>query len=203
MKIKRFDTQQITLAAILTAIVVVLQLIANFVQPVPGVSITFVLVPVIIGAALLGVWAGAWLGFIFGAVVLIGGASVFLAISWPGTVITVLVKGCCAGLAAGLTYRLLERFNQYLAVFAAAIVCPVVNTGLFLVGCRVFFWNTIKEWGNAAGFKNPFVYMILGLAGINFLIELGINMLLAPTILRIINLRKQKKNRNHVGFLLP
>ena len=195
MKIKRFDTQQITLAAILTAIVVVLQLIANFVQPVPGVSITFVLVPVIIGAALLGVWAGAWLGFIFGAVVLIGGASVFLAISWPGTVITVLVKGCCAGLAAGLTYRLLERFNQYLAVFAAAIVCPVVNTGLFLVGCRVFFWNTIKEWGNAAGFKNPFVYMILGLAGINFLIELGINMLLAPTILRIINLRKQKKNR--------
>lgn len=195
MKTKRFDTQQITLAAILTAIVVVLQLIANFVQPVPGVSITFVLVPVIIGAALLGVWAGAWLGFIFGAVVLIGGASVFLAISWPGTVITVLVKGCCAGLAAGLIYRLLERFNQYLAVFAAAIVCPVVNTGLFLVGCRVFFWNTIKEWGNAAGFKNPFAYMILGLAGINFLIELGINMLLAPTILRIINLRKQKKNR--------
>lgn len=194
MKTKRFNTQQITLAAILTAIVVVLQLIANFVQPVPGVSITFVLVPVIIGAALLGVWAGAWLGLIFGAVVLIGGASYFLAISWPGTVFTVLVKGCCAGLAAGLTYRLLERINQYFAVFAAAFVCPIVNTGLFLVGCRLFFWETIKEWGIAAGFKNPFAYMILGLAGINFLIELGINLLLAPTILRIINLRKQKKN---------
>ncbi len=194
MKTKRFDTRQITLAAILTAIVVVLQLIANYVQPVPGVSITFVLVPVIIGAALLGVWVGAWLGFIFGAVVLIGGASVFLAISWPGTVITVLVKGCCAGLAAGLTYRLLERFNQYLAVFAAAIICPVVNTGLFLVGCRLFFWETIQSWGAAAGYENTFAFMILGLAGVNFLIELGINMLLAPTILRIINLRKQKKN---------
>ena len=187
MNRNQIQTRQIALAALLTAIVVVLQIIANFVQPVPGVSITFVLVPVVIGAALLGEWAGAWLGFVFGVVVLVsGGATAFLAIHPAGTIITVLVKGCCAGLAAGLTYKLLEKYNPYLAVFAASFVCPVVNTGLFFVGCRLFFWETIQKWGVEAGFENTFVFMILGLAGVNFLIELAINMLLAPTILRLI-----------------
>lgn len=187
MKQSKTNTRQIALAALLTAIVVVLQVIANFIQPIPGVSITFVLVPVIIGAALLGEWAGAWLGFAFGVVVLVsGGATAFLAINPAGTIITVLVKGACAGLAAGLTYRLLEKYNPYVAVIAASVICPVVNTGLFFVGCRLFFWETIREWGIAAGFENTFAFMILGLAGINFLIELGINLLLAPIILRLI-----------------
>lgn len=194
MKRNKFRTRQIALAALLTAIVVVLQIIANFVQPVPGVSITFVLVPVVIGAALLGEWVGAWLGFAFGVTVLIsGGATAFLAISPAGTIVTVLVKGCCAGLAAGLTYRLLEKFNPYLAVFAASFICPAVNTGLFFVGCRLFFWETIQSWGAAAGFENTFLYMVLGLAGVNFLVELGINLLLAPTILRLINLARKRK----------
>ena len=186
---KTFGVRQLVLAALLTAIVVVLQLIANFVQPVPGVSITFVLVPVVIGAALLGPWVGAWLGLVFGAVVLIsGGATAFLPIHPAGTVVTVLVKGFCAGLCAGLVYQLLEKVNAYLAVFAAAAVCPIVNTGLFFVGCRLFFWETIRAWGASAGYENVFAFMVLGLAGINFLIELGINMLLAPVILRLVNL---------------
>lgn len=194
MNNSKFGTRQLALAALLTAIVVVLQVIANFVQPIPGVSITFVLVPVVIGAALLGPWAGAWLGFAFGVVVLVsGGATAFLTINPAGTIITVLVKGCCAGLAAGLTYKLLEKYNPYLAVVAASVICPVVNTGLFFVGCRLFFWETIKEWGVAAGFENTFVFMVVGLAGINFLIELGVNLLLSPIILRLIKLGRKNK----------
>lgn len=179
MNIKKTETRQIALAAILTAIVVVLQIIANFVQPIPGVSITLVLVPVVIGAALLGVWAGAWLGFVFGVTVLLSGAATFfLEINPIGAIITTLVKGCCAGLIAGLTYRLLKKHNQYLAVFAASIVCPVVNTGLFLIGCRFFFWEEIRN-------------LIISVILVNFLVELGINMLLAPTILRLINQGKK------------
>ena len=186
---RSFGVRELSLAALLTAIVVVLQVIANFVQPVPGVSITFVLVPVVIGAALLGPWVGAWLGFVFGVVVLIsGGATVFLGINPLGTVLTVLVKGSCAGLCAGLVYKLLEKKNRYLAVFLAAAVCPLVNTGLFFLGCRLFFWETIQAWGQGAGYENTFAYMVIVLAGINFLIELGINMLLAPVILRLVKL---------------
>jgi hypothetical protein len=74
-------------------------------------------------------------------------------------------------------------------VIAAAVVCPVVNTGVFLLGCQVFFLETISAWGAAAGFENAASYMFLGLAGVNFLIELGVNILLAPVIVRLIKIK--------------
>ena len=71
------------------------------------------------------------------------------------------------------------------------MTAPVVNTGLFFVGCRLFFWATILEWGKGAGYENVGAYLILGLAGVNFLVELGINVLLAPVILRLIKIAKR------------
>ena len=72
------------------------------------------------------------------------------------------------------------------AVFAAAVICPVVNTGVFLIGCRLFFWETIAGWGAALGFTNAADYAIFGLAAINFIIEIGVNLVLAPVIVRLI-----------------
>ena len=69
----------------------------------------------------------------------------FLTINAIGTIITVLAKGTLCGFCAGLVYDLFKEKNKYFAVFAAAIVCPMVNTGIFLVGCFVFFFETIQE----------------------------------------------------------
>ncbi|MBQ8931953.1 MAG: ECF transporter S component, partial [Ruminiclostridium sp.] len=66
---------------------------------------------------------------------------------------------------------------------------PLVNTGIFLLGSAVFFLDTITMW---AGDTNVFVYMLVGLVGFNFFIELGINILLNPTILQIIRIGKKK-----------
>ena len=57
-KNKNFNVRSLTLGALLTAIVVALQVLANMIQPVPGVSITLVLVPIIVGAAILGCFWG-------------------------------------------------------------------------------------------------------------------------------------------------
>lgn len=187
-------TRTIAGAAILTAIVIVLQLIGGAIHF--GVfSISLVLVPIVIGAALYGAWIGAWLGLVFGAMVLLtGDAAPFLAINPLGTVLTVLIKGTCAGLCAGLVYRALEKKNQFAAVVCAAITAPVVNTGLFLVGCVLFFLDAVTEWGKAAGFENVGTYMITGFVGLNFLFELLVNVILAPVIVRLVNLgRKTQK----------
>lgn len=173
--------------AMLTAIVVVLQLFGSAIHFGPF-SISLVLVPVVIGAALFGPLAGAWLGFVFGVVVLISGdAAAFLGVNVVGTFITVLVKGTAAGLFAGLVYSLLKK-RKILATLAAAIIAPIVNTGLFLVGCKIFFMNTINEWSRTAGFENAGAYMIVGLVGINFLVELAINAVLSPVIVKIIDI---------------
>lgn len=190
-KIKQENIQKLVLSGILTALVIILQLMGSFIR-FGMFSISLVLVPIVIGAALCGYKTGAWLGFVFGmAVLLSGDAAAFFAVDIIGTVITVLVKGTLCGLAAGLTYKLLEKYNRYIAVIAAAIVCPVVNTGIFLLGCSVFFMGTIAEWGVGAGFETTAAYMFLGLAGGNFLFELATNIILAPVILRIINFKNK------------
>ena len=187
---RKKQTETLVLGAILTALVIVLQLLGSFIR-FGMFSISLVLVPIVIGAAKCGWKIGAWLGFIFGATVLISGdAAAFLAVDVLGTILTVLLKGTACGLVAGIVYKLLEKYNRYLAVIVAAIVCPVVNTGVFLLGCLVFFLPTITEWGVAAGFTNAAAYMFLGLAGGNFLFEVGANVVLAPVIIRILNLKK-------------
>ena len=88
----------------------------------------------------------------------------------------------------------MEAFRQifrYFAVIVSAIVCPIVNTGIFLLGCQLFFLDTVSAWGAAAGFENVASYMFIGLAGINFLIELGTNIVLAPVISRLISYVKK------------
>ena len=187
---KKFSTRKLTGLAILTALVVILQFL-----PVKGpfFLITLTLVPIVIGSALYGAFSGAWLGFIFGVTVLLSGdAAAFLTINIPGTIATVLVKGTLAGLAAGLVYKLASKVNRYFGVICSALVAPVVNTGIFLLGCRLFFMDTVNGWAAASGYENVGAYMILSLVGINFLIELGVDLVCSPVILRLINIRKKE-----------
>ncbi len=188
---RKQNTQKIVFAAILTALVIVLQYVSMALR-FGMFSITLVLVPVVIGAATCGVLTGAWLGFVFGVIVLLtGDAASFLAVDFLGTIVTVLAKGTLCGVAAGLVYKALQGKNKYLAVMAAAVTCPIVNTGVFLLGCMVFFLETIKAWGVAAGFTNVTAYMFIGLAGTNFIIELVTNIILAPVILRVLKFAKK------------
>lgn len=189
------DVRRLTYLAMLTALVVVLQFAGSFIR-FGTFSISLVLVPIVVGAAICGSLSGAWLGLIFGIIVLVSGdAAAFLTINPFGTVLTVIVKGTLAGLASGLVYKFLEKKNKYVAVFSSAIVCPIVNTGIFLLGCLVFFMDTISEWAAAAGFANAGSYMILGLAGGNFLFELLFNICLAPIIVTLINLAPKLINK--------
>lgn len=175
-----------------TAIVVVLQLMGGGIRVGSMFSISLVLVPIVVGAAVYGWGAGAWLGFIFGVAVLLSGdAAAFLAVNAPGTVATVLIKGTVCGLTAGVCYKIFSKWNYFLAVIVAAVVCPVVNTGIFLLGCKLFFYETVRAWGAAAGFENAAAYMFLGLAGTNFLLELCANILLSSVASRLIRIGRK------------
>jgi len=218
------STKTLVMGAILTALVVILQFMGAFIRFGPF-SISLVLIPIVIGAATCGTGISTWLGFVFGAVVLISGdAAAFLVVDAIGTVLTVLVKGSAAGLCAGLAYKavlaLMNRHsmgqirlmkskyglgeccehgvydyisgkNKYIAVLAAAIVCPVVNTGIFLLGCRIFFMETVSQWAAGVGLgANVGKYMIVSLVGANFLFEMASNLILSPVVVRIVNAKK-------------
>ena len=177
-------TQKLALAAILTALVAVLQFLGAFIHIGPF-SVSLVLIPIVIGAALCGI-----------TVLLSGDASSFLAVSIPGTVGTVLVKGIACGAAAGAVYKLFERRGRYIAVIIAAVVCPIVNTGIFLIGCAIFFIDTLAGWASATSFGGDIVrYMLFVLVGGNFLFELVSNILLSPAAVRIIDAATKSKKK--------
>lgn len=189
-KTRKISTQTLALGAMLTALVIVLQLLGSFIR-FGMFSISLVLIPIVVGAAMCGPAISAWLGLVFGiAVLLSGDAAAFLAVSVPGTILTVLAKGVLCGLAAGFTYRWLSKKNIYLGVFAAAIVCPLVNTGVFLLGCLVFFLPTITAWAGGND-QTLWQYILFGLVGGNFLFELGFNLVLSPIIVRLLRISKR------------
>ena len=184
---------------IFTAIVLVLQLLGGGIR-FGMFSITLVLVPIVVGSAVynwkrkswFGILTGAWLGLVFGFAVLISGdAGAFMAINVPATIGVVLVKGILCGTMAGLVYRLLENVQKTVAVVAAAVVCPTVNSLVFFIGCKLFFMEDLSQWALANGYNNATKYIIFGLIGVNFLIELGTNMALSPIIARLIRISKR------------
>lgn len=179
------NIRKLTYLAVMTALVIVLQHLGQFIR-LGQFSVSLVLAPIVLGAVIAGSYGGFWLGAVFGvAVIMTGDANLFFAVSVPGTIITVMLKGILCGLAAALVYRAFSRFNKYLAVFLAAVICPIVNTGVFLLGCVAFFMEPVTAW---AGSQNVVAYMFLGLAGGNFLFELAFNIFLCPIIIRLINI---------------
>ena len=173
-----------------TAIVIVLQMLGAVIRFGPF-SITLTLVPIIVGAAIYGTWAGGWLGFVFGMVVLFNDSALFLAVNPFGTILTVLAKGICCGLAAGTVYKLLSKKSVWTGVISAAIVAPIVNTGLFIIGCLIFFMPTINEWAAAAGYESGGKFLIFGMVGLNFIVEMAIGIVLSSVVAKIIGLSRK------------
>ncbi|MBO7208539.1 MAG: ECF transporter S component [Clostridia bacterium] len=183
-----FDTKKLTMYAILTAIVIILQYIAILLRP-TVFSVSLVLVPIVIGAALYGPKLGAWLGFVFGVIVLLSGdANAFIPINFLGTIVTVILKGTLAGLLTGFVYNWFKNVNTYVAVTVSAIVCPVVNTGIFAIGCFTFFIDAIAEMAGGSDLVTSYIFLVM--IGGNFLFEVLVNAVLSPAIVRLLKIRK-------------
>ena len=181
--------------ALLMALVVVMQFLSGIIPPVGGFSISLVLIPIVLGAAVYGPGAGALLGATFGTVVYIncvtgadpGGAMVFQA-DPVLCFLVVMGKGTRAGLAAGLVFKLLEKKNPYVAMICAAIICPVVNTGVFVACMLLFFVDVLNAWANGAALAG---YILTGLVLANFVPELIINVVFSPASVRIMKVVKK------------
>ena len=190
--------------AMLIALVVVLQMVSAMIPPLGGlVSITLTLVPVVVGSILFGKKGGAILGFTFGLIVLINcisgmdpGGNVLWNANPFLTALICFVKGIAAGFIPALLYEVVKGKRtevsggrRYVASLIAALSAPIANTGLFVCGMLLFFMDTLHVW---AGGTDLVSYILIGLAGLNFLVEFLINMILTPAIVRIVEAVKKK-----------
>ena len=186
--------------ALLTAVIMVLHF-SGVAIPAFGTKISLVLIPIALGAMLLGPTAGAILGFIYGATVYISLGILhmdpftgFLFDNNP--IITALictVKTTAAGLVAGFVYRALSKKSVWLAVFVAAALVPTINTGVFVLGCFTIY-STINQIAADAGYSAVYFILIV-CAGINYLLELAINLIFSPALERLVRTLPKKFRR--------
>lgn len=190
-KKKFFSARNLTMLAVLVALVVVLQLFGSFIK-IGTTPISLVLVPIILGGMLLGVWVGLGLGLLFGFMVImsaLAGYDVFtlalLQINPAMTVILCLLKGGLAGFVSAILFKVIKTKNKYVAVFVSAIMAPIVNTGIFVVGGFIIL-DTIKEVFGSFGADltgiSPADIIFVLCVGVNFFIELAIDIVCAPAL---------------------
>ena len=192
-----FSAKNVTVLAILLSLVIALQAFGGSFSN-GAVTLNFTLIPLVLGAIVLGKYAGAFLGFASGLVVLI---QVILApvgfyyIIWTNspfvTTMICLVKTTVAGFVSGWIFDILKKKNRYTAVFLAAGVVPVINTGLFILGC-LCMWDTIALMSEG---MNVFMFILVGLVTFNFFIEFAINLLVAPGLHTVYNVVEKQFRR--------
>ena len=188
--------------ALLTAVIMALHF-SGVAIPAFGTKISLVLIPIALGAMLLGPTAGAILGFIYGVTVFITlgvmNMDLFTGFLFNNTPVMAAlictVKTTAAGLIAGIVYRVLSKKNALLAVFVVAALVPIINTGIFVIGCFIIM-KTIEGYIAWKGLGVSAVYFVMiGCAGLNFILEFAINMIFSPALERITRILSKRIRR--------
>lgn len=144
----------------------------------PGLSITFLTVPVAVGAMILGPKGGAVCGLAFGVTSLIqcfmGGSfgSMLLSINPLATAFTCIVPRLLEGWICGLIFSAVKNVMKNSAFLVAGLACPLLNTIFFMTSIVVFFYHTdyIQGFVETLGVTNPFTF-VLAFVGAQGLIE--------------------------------
>lgn len=185
---------RLTALAILTALVIVLQTVASGIRIGP-IPISLTLVPIVVGAVLLGPAAGAGLGAVFGLITIIAGisgADEFTNILWAaspfGLIVVAMGKAVLCGLAAGLIAKALGK-RETLGCILAALSAPIVNTGVFAIGMLTIFRPALQDFANGS---NAVYYLFIVMVGVNFLVEFSVNAVLSAAIARIVQVGKKQ-----------
>ena len=185
-------TRNIVLTGLLLALEIIFQVLGNYLK-IGLVNLNLTLVTIVLGAVLCGPMSAAILGFFNGIMALFAPdtLAIFMPLSPYGTVVVCLAKCTVAGIVASYLYKLLANKNKFLAVLLASIAVPVINTGLFSIGALIFF-RPFLESGVGEQFPNIGAFLIFGIIGLNFLVEVASTAILGPTISLVLLSREAK-----------
>lgn len=200
MRAVKINTRNIVYFAVLLALVVILQFVGSYIKIGP-ISISLVLVPIVLGGILLGPLAGMLLGFSFGLITFIavvtgldaGSAMLFAEAPFMVALIC-FVKAIMCGWIPALVYKLIAKKHPIVGAYVASALAPIINTGIFIIGALMINKTIAEVWGVEGGLNGVFVFLVVTVAGINFLVEFGINVLLSPIIVKVIDIITGKIN---------
>lgn len=175
------NVRYLTELALLIALQFVMRMIGLGRVPVGPLYMSFLTVPIAVGAILLGPVAGAVLGAVFGALSFydaVTGVSVmtgaFFQVDPLNTFILCVGTRVLVGICAGLLFRFIHFIDrkELVCYWIGALATPVLNTVFFMGYIVMVFYQTefVQGLVEAKGATNPLMFVIL-LVGIQGLIE--------------------------------
>ncbi len=194
---RRARTVYLAQLGLLLAVVVVLQYIGNFIPVVAGINLT--LIPIVVGAALLGPVGGLILGLACGVMTLFTPMALgIMNYSWIMAILICLGKTGMAGFAAGWFYRWIAKKNRHVGIVVASVATPIINTGIFVGGCALLVdyfisnpnggFGVVAEGTSMVGFFGMVCVMIAP----NFIIEFLANAIAATAIYQVVKILEKR-----------
>ncbi len=178
---KRVNTRYITELGLFIGVILLMKLTGLSSIPVGPLVMTFTMIPIAVGAMLLGPLAGTILGAFYGLLSLydaITGKSMmtaaFFAVSPFMTVLLCIGTRALVGYLTGLLFRVFQKLDRHRiwSYFAGGLLAPMLNTILFMGFIVLFFYQTeyVQNLAANKGAVNPLMFIVL-VVGVQGLIE--------------------------------
>lgn len=178
---KRVNTRYITELGLFIGVILLMKLTGLSSIPVGPLVMTFTMIPIAVGAMLLGPLAGTILGTFYGFLSLydaITGKSLmtaaFFAVSPVLTVLLCIGTRALVGYLTGLLFRVFQKLDRHRiwSYFAGGLLAPMLNTILFMGFIVLFFYHTefVQNLAANKGAVNPLMFVVL-VVGVQGLIE--------------------------------
>ena len=180
MKNKKFGTREMVASAMLCAILLIMSFTPLGYLNIGPLAISFNMIPVAIGAIVLGPIGGMILGAMFGITSFlqclgIGGTSAMGVLLFEINPLFAFFQRflprLIAGLLSGYVYQLVKKvINSTIACFATGFSAALLNTVLFMSALILFFGNTEYVQSLIAG-RNVIIF-ICAFVGVNAIVEM-------------------------------
>ena len=180
---KNTNTKTLTRVALLVAIELVMKLVGLGSVPVGPLYMSFLTLPIAVGAITMGPAVGALLGGVFGAV------SFYDAISPLNTFILCVGMRVLMGLCCGLIFKALQKLDKSRtwSYILSAMTAPALNT-LFFMGYIVLAFygcDYVQNLVSVKGAANPFMFVVL-LVGVQGVAEFLVSGILGGIVARAV-----------------
>lgn len=183
-------TKKIVTLAVLSAITVVLQILSGLLTGLLPFSLSLVLIPISVAAWYYGLAGGAILGGVFGITVfvqcVIGLDKTGLMLFGIDPLATILLSfGRCllVGLLIGAVSLAKKQDTGFKYLYAA--LAPTMNTTVFVMLYALLFNDLLIK--GAGSYDSVISFIIIGLVGINYVVELVLNIIILPPLLKALD----------------
>lgn len=194
---------EMTLTAVLAALIILMTFTGiGYIQITLGLKLTLMTLPVAIGSALLNVKSATILGGLFGLTSFFTCFGMdpfgvaFMGINPLLTFIMCFVPRVLCGLVPSLIHKWIGKENIYSTAIVSASTA-IINTALFLSSMWLFFGKHITNIAREVCLDNSivvdnFIALFMFMAGLNFLVEVAINVFLGTTLIKALSKVKSK-----------